>query len=71
MKICNGLTSSVKSYDDYLVINPIKDCIIESASSEERAIYSVNVLNEHEMRYGREPIYIWQKRVNIWQKQDK
>jgi hypothetical protein len=63
MKICEGLTSSVKSDEDYLIVNSVKGCIVESASSEERAIHAINVLNEHEIKCGRESIYIWQKRV--------
>jgi hypothetical protein len=59
MNICNGLYQAVKDKDSYLVINMKKNCIVESHSTESNVIHATDVLNKHEVRNDREPIYAW------------
>lgn len=58
-------TTAVHWMDDYLVIgkHPGYRSIVESHSSTNRAQHAVDVLNEHELRAGRLPIYEYVERA--------
>ncbi len=61
MKTCPGLAKAVRSYEHYWVINTHMDCVVESQPSEVAAVHATQVLNNHEMHNGREPVYSWVK----------
>lgn len=51
---------AINKSDKYLVINTTTGKAIESHATEQRAEHAASVLNEHEVRNNRQPVYAWQ-----------